>query len=224
MSERSRVAGTLGANHGNIKAEHAWTGQLISSTEAGPAKGIPWPASGPVFPMSVAVSGMRSDGCCENCGHDGSWARMFPDSLASALVSSANSSKIGPGNTVSDCMLREEKALVAALSAAKGSDYLRAIGAAISGASSLIWKNSGTVSRGELSTHATSASPNGAVACSLSAVLETRPVPAKYWLSARAAAGILRRAERRGKTLPTPLQRALEALATGTATPGTPAT
>ena len=26
------IAGTLGANHGNIKAEHAWTGQLIPST------------------------------------------------------------------------------------------------------------------------------------------------------------------------------------------------
>lgn len=26
------ISGTLGANHGNIKAEHAWTGQLVSST------------------------------------------------------------------------------------------------------------------------------------------------------------------------------------------------
>lgn len=27
------VAGTLGANHGNIKAEHAWTGQLVTSND-----------------------------------------------------------------------------------------------------------------------------------------------------------------------------------------------
>jgi hypothetical protein len=43
--------------------------------------------------------------------------------------------------------------------------------------------------------------------------LETRPVPPRYWLSARAAAGILRRAERRGKELPLALQQALTALA-----------
>jgi hypothetical protein len=35
----------------------------------------------------------------------------------------------------------------------------------------------------------------------------------KYWLSARAAAGILKRANRRGRTLPQPLQAALTELA-----------
>jgi DNA (cytosine-5)-methyltransferase 1 len=56
-------------------------------------------------------------------------------------------------------------------------------------------------------------SPNDASACSLSQVLETGSIPAKYFLSSKACAGILRRAEKRGKTLPTALREALEAVA-----------
>lgn len=44
---------------------------------------------------------------------------------------------------------------------------------------------------------------------SLSEVLETGPVPARYYLSPRAASGILRRAEKRGKRLPELLAQAL---------------
>ncbi len=43
----------------------------------------------------------------------------------------------------------------------------------------------------------------------LSEVLETGPVPERYFLSAAACAGILRRAERRGKKLPAHLEAAL---------------
>lgn len=60
-----------------------------------------------------------------------------------------------------------------------------------------------------------SAWPNGASACSLSSVLETGPIPEKYYLSARACSGILRRAEKRGKQLPKALREALEAVANG---------
>ena len=83
------------------------------------------------------------------------------------------------------------------------------------------WSSSGMASRGELWTRGGSESPSVVAACSLSAVLEVQPVPRKYWLSAKAAAGILRRAEKRGKTLPTALQQALKGLATSMATPGT---
>lgn len=48
--------------------------------------------------------------------------------------------------------------------------------------------------------------------CSLSDVLETQSVPGRYFLSAKACAGILRRAERRGKVLPGRLKVALEAV------------
>jgi hypothetical protein len=47
----------------------------------------------------------------------------------------------------------------------------------------------------------------------LSDVLETSAVPPRFYLSAKACAGILRRAERRGKDLPPALQSALEAVA-----------
>jgi len=53
---------------------------------------------------------------------------------------------------------------------------------------------------------------SAAVVCSLSDILET-DVPRKFYLSARAARGILRRAEKRGKALPPMLHRALRQVA-----------
>ena len=49
--------------------------------------------------------------------------------------------------------------------------------------------------------------------CLLSDVLEGGNVPQRYFLSAKACSGILRRAEKRGKELPPLLQKALEATA-----------
>ena len=49
--------------------------------------------------------------------------------------------------------------------------------------------------------------------CSLSEILETGPIDHRYFLSAKACAGILRRAEKRGKVLPEPLALALKAVA-----------
>lgn len=51
--------------------------------------------------------------------------------------------------------------------------------------------------------------PNVAVESTLSQILEAN-APEKYYLSARACEGILRRAERRGKELPQMLKNALE--------------
>ena len=50
-------------------------------------------------------------------------------------------------------------------------------------------------------------------ASSLSDILETGDVPQRYYLSSKACAGILRRADLRGKTLPPQLARALQAVA-----------
>lgn len=55
----------------------------------------------------------------------------------------------------------------------------------------------------------TGESPNVAVESTLSSILEAN-VPDKYSLSAKACEGILRRAERRGKSLPPMLKAALE--------------
>lgn len=65
----------------------------------------------------------------------------------------------------------------------------------------------------EFWTLSTSEFHSGADASSLSDVLETGEVPQRYFLSATACRGILRRAEKRGKALPPPLLRALEAVA-----------
>jgi hypothetical protein len=51
--------------------------------------------------------------------------------------------------------------------------------------------------------------PSVDVESTLSSILEEN-VPEKYYLSARACEGILRRAERRGKQLPQMLKEALE--------------
>jgi hypothetical protein len=52
--------------------------------------------------------------------------------------------------------------------------------------------------------------PSAAAVCSLSDTLETGDVPQRFFLSATACQGILRRAEKRGKVLPSALQVALE--------------
>ena len=60
--------------------------------------------------------------------------------------------------------------------------------------------------------------PSAAAVCSLSDILET-DVPRKYYLSAKAARGILRRAAKRGKDLPEMLHRALLQVAGGQSEP-----
>jgi hypothetical protein len=65
--------------------------------------------------------------------------------------------------------------------------------------------------RGECWTLDTSESPSDAAACSLSDILESK-VPSRFFLSSKAAKGILRRAERRGRELPAQLQAALRAV------------
>jgi hypothetical protein len=52
-------------------------------------------------------------------------------------------------------------------------------------------------------------SPSDVDVCSLSATLETGDVPRRYFLSAKACSGILRRADKRGKELPEQLRNAL---------------
>jgi len=72
---------------------------------------------------------------------------------------------------------------------------------------------SGTAWRGEFWMLSGSESPKDAVASSLPDVLETRPDLSRYYLSPKAATGILRRAAKRGRELPEALRTALESLA-----------
>lgn len=75
------------------------------------------------------------------------------------------------------------------------------------------WGNAGMALPTECWTLRTSESPSDAVASSLSDILETRPDLSRYFLSPRAAAGILRRAERGERVLPETLSAALRSLA-----------
>ena len=76
------------------------------------------------------------------------------------------------------------------------------------------WSNSGIAWHGGCVTLNSMEYHNAAVECSLSDVLETQGDHLKkYSLSAKAAQGILRRANRREKTLPIQLQTALEKVA-----------
>ena len=76
------------------------------------------------------------------------------------------------------------------------------------------WQNSVMGSPHGFSTLNTSEFPSSGAACSLSDILESPgPHLRKYFLSQRAAAGILRRAAKRGRALPPALHAALELLA-----------
>ena len=75
------------------------------------------------------------------------------------------------------------------------------------------WQNSGMGSPTGCLTLSTSEWPSAADVCSLSDTLETGDLPQRYFLSATACKGILRRAEKRGKELPTPLRLALTSVA-----------
>src|SRR3990167_9131385 len=83
----------------------------------------------------------------------------------------------------------------------------------VSGPRSTPFGNVGVLkSDGRLSTAVGTEYRSGAVASSLSEILEEN-VPRKYWLSPTSCRGILLRAEKRGKKLPEHLARALRAVA-----------
>jgi hypothetical protein len=71
------------------------------------------------------------------------------------------------------------------------------------------WQNSGMGSPAEFLTLSSLEFHSGAVASSLSDVLEAGDLPQRFFLSATACAGILRRAAKRGKELPQLLKAAL---------------
>ena len=75
------------------------------------------------------------------------------------------------------------------------------------------WKNSGMAWRGERLTLNSSEWRKDASVFSLSDTLETSDVPRRFFLTPKACAGILKRASRRGKNLPEPLNSVLMAAA-----------
>lgn len=88
----------------------------------------------------------------------------------------------------------------------------RARKGALSDSCSQNFANAGMACHGEFWTRNSSEWHNDADVSFLSDVLETQDVPQKYFLSPKACAGIIRRAETRGKALPSMLKAALEAV------------
>mgnify|MGYP007107675677 CR=1 FL=1 len=121
----------------------------------------------------------------------------------------------GPGSSTSSCALLMS-AIQGGSSSRTSLDFCRRTEDGTWEPSSGRWKNSGMGGLTASLTLSTSEWPSVAAGCSLSDVLETRPVPPRYFLSQRAAQGILRRAEKRGKTLPSGLLEALKVGATST--------
>lgn len=80
----------------------------------------------------------------------------------------------------------------------------------IGGRTLVVCLDPAAASRGACSTLNISVSPNAASACFLWQVVEMTSIPQKYFLSAQACSGILVRAARRGKKLPTMLDRVLK--------------
>lgn len=74
------------------------------------------------------------------------------------------------------------------------------------------WQNSGMGSPTGFLTLSTSECHSDAGVCSLSDILETGDLQQRFFLSPKACAGILRRAEKRGKELPSALKLALKAV------------
>jgi hypothetical protein len=79
--------------------------------------------------------------------------------------------------------------------------------------SAFSWSSAGMGFNGACLTASFSESPNVARVCSLSDILESL-APPRFYLSPRACRGVLRRAKKRGRTLPRRLQEALQFVAT----------
>lgn len=107
-----------------------------------------------------------------------------------------------------------EKFVRAGCSGRTSPEFFRSRAEMLSLRSTGSWQNAGILSRGEYLTLNSPEWPRDAAACSLSGIL-TRDAPQRYSLSARACAGILRRAEIRGKSLPPQLDAVLRAAASG---------
>jgi DNA (cytosine-5)-methyltransferase 1 len=144
--------------------------------------------------------------------------RGFPVKTSASPVNAQDSQEIEAGYSGSLCEFWNSNA-PAGFSLRTCPDFCLPTEAEISPSFYMPWAGSGMAWRGEYLMLDTSDSPNDAVECELSDVLE-HPVPSRFYLSPRAARGILRRAEKRGRTLPIQLLRALQGLAAGAVTTG----
>lgn len=164
-------------------AQTEWT--LFS--EAPPAKTCPWPASARAWMESVAGCSSKWLGYANAFNLASSSGRTSQEPLAVTTVEISKLSSVLLRALRLKCRLRA---------------------GATPDSSAPLMMRAGGMWLGGCSMRNTSEFHSGAVASSLSQVLETH-VASKYFLSPKACAGILRRAEKRGKELPPQLKAAL---------------
>lgn len=216
----------LVASTSSSEASHAKTSPSPGNAEGSPASGPPSSSSSPGSPMNLFGP------------EDGFWSRTSRDSSPAAPVSDATTAgdfydsiaedglrwAAAPDEmlavacllTVRPTALMEPVVLgaVRVAAALRPDAFSMSTTAPSSRWSALSSAKSGfTTSPGEYWTAVTSECPSeGAVSSSLPDVLED-DVPSRFYLSPTAAAGILRRADKRGRELPPALARALRDLA-----------
>jgi hypothetical protein len=228
------IANTLKANRGKggggIGPEETLVAERTSSSEGSPARTSPSPANGRDSAAPAPASTGRSSDSFEALalfGPASFSSRMSPASFPLAAVEDAESAARFYAGIESEAV-QELLALTAETREAIPTPSSPA-GAAppatrqersASGTqeptsrwSAPRWRTSGTASATEFSTADTSEWPSdgGGSSCSLSSILEQEVDP-RYYLSPRAALGILSRAGRRGRELPPHLREALEAV------------
>ena len=136
-----------------------------------------------------------------------------PPASHSALQDSA---KVSPTHAATSCLLTLQSLNVTGLDGLSGKTspaFCQADEDGILEPSSGRWGSWGMGGPTESWTLNGSEWPNDAAVCSLSDTLEIGVVPHRFFLSAKACAGILRRAGKRGKALPAALAAALTAVA-----------
>ena len=138
----------------------------------------------------------------------------MPDARAALLSMQAPKRKKSEETLGSELLRKYQDSVKRACSSRNSHERERAYMGKLSDHPNGPWMSSGVVSNGEFWTRSMCEYPAGttkdengneipvAKIAYLSDVLETENVPEKYYLSPRACAGIIRRAENRGKQLP----------------------
>lgn len=150
--------------------------------------------SGKMFPERSAVTSRTDSEISAPC-----WKRLYASQSQAFLFLDCRTSRNGQnpeGSSATDGALL-------------GEPTMRSFGACRSGDGESVWWSILTDSPQGTSSLNVSEEPNVPVETKLSQILEENPDP-KYNLTAKACAGILRRAERRGKQLPEALKAVLE--------------
>jgi hypothetical protein len=202
--------------------------EQTSSSEGSPAKTSPSPGNEKDSEGDAPASTGRSSDSFETLalfGLEHSSSKMSPASFPLAAVADAESAERFYDGIANEAVRELQKATASQSEATSPSRSGSAspatpLGGSGSGTpeptspwSSPRWGTSGIASATEYSTADTSESPRdgGASSSSLSSILE-REVERRYYLSPKAALGILSRAGRRGRELPEHLLLALEAV------------